>query len=363
MNRQFKPSGYNQHFFHPAPATFTDYQQRCRQMIQHVRNLNHYCPQADYINQVSPYQLGRADSKRAILLIHGLMETPFLMRDIGEHFAAQDYLVRAVLLPGHATSPGDLLNIKRQAWQQACDYAIRDLCQNVDELYLCGYSTGALLALLAAYQPLHDKIKGLLLFAPAIEIAHYPPHLVNLMRAGARLIPRLRWLKRGQENDFARYCSLPINAAYEVYQLSRELAAINREKKLELPIFITATTNDIVVSCRSSIDFFQQQPHEKNRLLLYSNKTPDLNNKKIITVDSHYPKQNIVHFSHICLGTAPENPHYGQQGDYSFPLKPRRQSPCYGELHHRQVTHRLSYNPHFHLLMAEIDSFLNSLHQ
>ncbi|MCP3680165.1 MAG: alpha/beta fold hydrolase [Gammaproteobacteria bacterium] len=363
MNRQFKPSGYNQHFFHPAPPTFADYQQRCHQMIHHVRNLNHYCPQADYIDQVAPYQLGPADSNRAILLIHGLLETPFLLRDIGEHFAAQGYLVRAILLPGHATSPGDLLNIERQAWQQACDYAIRDLCQNVDELYLCGYSTGALLALLAAHQPLYDKIKGLLLFAPAIKIAHYPPHLANLIRLGARLIPRLRWLNCQQENDFARYRSLPINAAQQVYQLSHELATVNRKKKLDLPVFMTATTNDRVVSCRSSINFFQQQPHEKNRLLLYSAKTLNLNNEKIITVDSRHPEQNIVHFSHICLSVAPENRHYGQQGDYTFLLKPQRQPPCYGESHHRQVTHRLSYNPHFHLLMAEIDSFLNSLHQ
>ncbi|MEK9627804.1 MAG: hypothetical protein VW455_02155 [Nitrospinota bacterium] len=53
-------------------------------------------------------------SKPGVLLIHGLTDSPFLMRDIGERFRENCFWVRSILLPGHGTLPGDLLHIDYQ---------------------------------------------------------------------------------------------------------------------------------------------------------------------------------------------------------------------------------------------------------
>ena len=75
----------------------------------------------DVVEDRAPFELvperGRcprgADGRhaRAALLLHDLGGTPYEMRDIARAFAADCYLVRAVLLPGHGTVPGDLLEI------------------------------------------------------------------------------------------------------------------------------------------------------------------------------------------------------------------------------------------------------------
>ena len=47
--------------------------------------------------------------EKAALLIHDLGGTSYEMRDVARAFADACYLVRAILLPGHGTVPGDLL--------------------------------------------------------------------------------------------------------------------------------------------------------------------------------------------------------------------------------------------------------------
>lgn len=47
----------------------------------------------------------------AVLLVHGLGDSPYSFMDVAQHLAAQGYLVRAILLPGHGSKVGDLILI------------------------------------------------------------------------------------------------------------------------------------------------------------------------------------------------------------------------------------------------------------
>jgi alpha-beta hydrolase superfamily lysophospholipase len=42
---------------------------------------------------------------KALVLVHGLGDSPYSFRDIANHLAEQDYLVRAILLPSHGSLP------------------------------------------------------------------------------------------------------------------------------------------------------------------------------------------------------------------------------------------------------------------
>ena len=50
---------------------------------------------------------------RGVLLLHGLSDMPLAMRDLADAFAARCFVVRAMLLPGHGTRAGDLLDVTR----------------------------------------------------------------------------------------------------------------------------------------------------------------------------------------------------------------------------------------------------------
>ena len=80
---------------------------------------------------------------RAVLLIHGLMDSAFVMRDLGERFKKECFLVRAILLPGHGTVPGDLLSVSMQDWIEATHAGVQSFADlDLDALYLVGFSLG-----------------------------------------------------------------------------------------------------------------------------------------------------------------------------------------------------------------------------
>src|SRR3990167_5170318 len=77
---------------------FSDYIQKIRHIIAHARQ--DLDQRAKWIIEAnSPFEL-RPDNKptRGALLIHGLLDSPFIMRDIAERFRDQGYLVRSILL-------------------------------------------------------------------------------------------------------------------------------------------------------------------------------------------------------------------------------------------------------------------------
>src|SRR5688572_6248898 len=41
--------------------------------------------------------------KRGVLLLHGVLDSPYSLRAIGQIFLKKSYLVRSILLPGHGT--------------------------------------------------------------------------------------------------------------------------------------------------------------------------------------------------------------------------------------------------------------------
>ena len=86
--------------------------------------------------------------RRGILLTHGLTDSPYHMRHLAAFFQRMGFRVMAVLLPGHGTQPGDLLDVRWQEWEKALIYGADTLAAEVDELYLGGLSAGAALSVL-----------------------------------------------------------------------------------------------------------------------------------------------------------------------------------------------------------------------
>lgn len=315
---------------------------------------------------------GSANSEQVgIVLIHGLLDSPYCMASLFDYFQAQGHCVRSALLPGHGTVVGDLLSVDCSAWQQAAEHAIASLRGKVKKLIVIGYSTGATLALQYAYR--RNGIDGLVLFAPALKVRSPLIGITRWYQTICRYWPRAKWLQLLDENDYGRYFSMAMNAAYQVHRLSLQFKAVAH--RAGPPMMMITTEDDIVISNNSNYCFFQRQLHPLNRAIHYTTKPKPVTDPRVQQRSSQFKDLKIVDFSHVCLAIAPTHPQWGQHSTFQdfahyqdkqgqVTKRPRNKPFAMGSLSFRNRRRfdlqRLRYNPDFVNLMQDIDEFIAS---
>src|SRR6185295_19892936 len=91
---------------HDPNISFKESREQCKNLIAHYR-LDLTQDSQKIIDANAPFELHPQTKPRyGALLIHGLLESPFHMQDIGKHLCTQGLLVRSLLLPGHGIVPG-----------------------------------------------------------------------------------------------------------------------------------------------------------------------------------------------------------------------------------------------------------------
>lgn len=309
-----EPSGLNNQF-HGAGLSFQEYLQQTQDMIKKARLDAAQFPDSVMANMPFEWRPHRFDGKRGILLIHGLFDSPFIMRDVARHFLTRGFLVRTILLPGHGTVPGDLLTIKHQEWQKAAAYGVEQLKKDVEEVYISGYSLGGALAI---DQALHNPtISALILFSPALELVqHFLALLYQTHILISWFVKRANWYRINPPIDYARYTSYPLNAVDQTYWMCRRTKRTLEANPLLMPLFIAQSADDEVITPQVLLNSFPDLPNPQNRLLYYTTQPLTHADTRIEQRNSAYPEHDILDLSHICLTVAPENPHYGINGDF-----------------------------------------------
>ena len=169
------------------------------------------------------------EPRGAALLVHGLTDSPYAMRALGETFLKQGYYVLALRLPGHGTVPAGLLDVSWRDWYAAVLLAAHHAKTKASAgkpFVAGGHSTGAALVTLLALRALSDptvpRPQRLYLVSPAIGISPLA-RLTNIV-SSLSFIPGLeksRWLDVLPEYDPYKYNSFPVNAARQIYALTR----------------------------------------------------------------------------------------------------------------------------------------------
>ncbi|MEF1281402.1 alpha/beta fold hydrolase [Vibrio fortis] len=111
------------------------------------------------LNSPTEYQPDQPNGE-AVLLVHGLGDSPYSFHDVATYLAQQGYLVRTVLLPGHGSRVADLMLPSLEDWQGVVAHHTKLLQQEYDSVWLGGYSTGANLVTSQAMKD--ETISGLL---------------------------------------------------------------------------------------------------------------------------------------------------------------------------------------------------------
>lgn len=337
--KYYEPSGYNACFDFKG-TDFAEYIDFIRTKIRRARLDLHTDYPETIIETNAPFvwlpQKENTGKKRGVLLVHGLFDSPFSLRDLGHVFYQQHFLVQAVLLPGHGTVPGDLLHIHHQSWQEAVAFGVETLQQQVDEVYLCGFSTGGLLCI--DYHLRHPEIalKGIVALAPAFKINSL---LAPLLPALAHISP---WLHKRAEDNYTKYRSMSMNACAETYRLGRDVRKkIHLQNGLKTRLLSAFSADDFVVSAKTGQDLFSRYASPDSVCLIFNSHAKPEKDNRIRYLENIFPDHPPYILKHNGLPFSPENIHYGLHADY------RKED--HGEL---------LYNPDFAKLARAIVDFL-----
>jgi alpha-beta hydrolase superfamily lysophospholipase len=316
-----------------------------------------------------------ADGKaeRGIVLTHGLLESAYTMRELGEFLQQQCFHVLGLLLPDHGSRPGDFLSTDWHEYAAAVAFATRVLQNRAERIVLGGHSIGGSLSILEASR--NEAVDALLLFAPALaitDVARFARFIVPL----GKLFPGAAWVDVAREEALYRYESLSYTAAAQTWDLLAELRKAENARVQSLPVFTVASVEDSTVSTPAILEFMQRNTNPASLTLLYSQHGHP-GGERIKVQPSTDREQGILSLSHLGLMIAPENPHYGRDGLYrscghhgpadhpDFIACRAGERDWYGETtpdnRAAGLLARITFNPYHAALLQDIGLFLQAL--
>ncbi len=178
------------------------------------------------------FELRQRAAKAGIVLLHGLSDSPYSMRTLGQQLHGSGFHVVGLRIPGHGTAPSGLLTVTWQDFTAATRLAARHVREKIGPnkpLYFAGYSNGAALAVEYSLAVLEGEdlptADGLVLLSPAIAVSPVTALAIWQSRfSNVTGLEKLAWNSITPEFDPYKYNSFPVNAGDQIYQLTQNIA-------------------------------------------------------------------------------------------------------------------------------------------
>ena len=167
----------------------------------------------------------------AVVLLHGLTDSPYSVRTLARSYAAKGFIAVAPRLPGHGTVPAGLTSAVWEDWMATARMAAREALTHIgagQPLHVVGYSNGGALAMKYALEAIDNpqlrKPDRVVLLSPMIGVTRFARF------AGLAGLPAVfpafaqaAWLGVDPEFNPFKYNSFPVNGARQSYRLSSAL--------------------------------------------------------------------------------------------------------------------------------------------
>ena len=226
----------------------------------------------------------QGEPKGAVVLLHGLTDSPYSLRHIGRDYQAAGFAVVAPRLTGHGTVPAGLTDVEWEDWLAVTRLAMREARRRAGpdgQLHIVGFSNGGALALKYALDALDDPaqphVDRLVLISPMIGITSFA-RFAGLAGLPAFLpaFAKAAWLSVLPEFNPFKYNSFPVNGARQSHRLTVALQqSISRRAAAgqlgRLPPALTfQSVMDFTVSTRAIITAFHALlPDNGSELVLF----------------------------------------------------------------------------------------------
>ena len=316
---------------------------------------------------VEPVSERTSAGSRGIILVHGLGDSPWSFRDLAQEFAKRGYLVRTLLLAGHGTRPADMLSIDDTEWEALVREQIAILKQDVDEISLGGFSTGA--NLVTSYAVEDPDVQSLFLFSPAFR----SDEQFDFMAPVAATFKD--WLFTPDPlkvTNKARYSTVPLNGFAQYYQTSATVQDKLTSHTFDRPVFIATSEADSVVDIRETLTLFETRfTHPASRLAWFGS-AAQTNDFRVKSFPGRVPEFNISNFSHMGILFSPENSYYGRQAPYRMCNNGQteiQRAQCeqggtvwysaWGYQEDGKAHARLTFNPYFKQMLKQIEKVID----
>lgn len=217
-----------------------------------------------------------------VLLLHGMSDSPYSLRALGEALNRAGYLVMGLRLPGHGTAPSGLTSATWQDMAAAVRLGMTHLADRLGDgpLHIIGYSTGGPLALDSALEAVEKGDRpvpaSLVLISPAIRV-HASSALARFKDALSVLpgLGDLAYLAVMGEFDPFNYNSFATNAGAQVSAITRDvdrrMRGLSSEAAAKLPpILAFKSAVDSTVTTEAIVDdLLMRLPAHGNELVLF----------------------------------------------------------------------------------------------
>lgn len=352
--------------------TFDSYLSRVQLFLENNKRIINADNKQAEIAAVMPYEYLPANNcdgrSVGLLLSHGLSDSPYGLRSLAQELSQGCVHVRVVLLPGHGSAAEDLIEVRRQDWQQTFDRSAMSLKNDVEFLYVGGFSTGGALALQFT-QEYSNMVEGVVLFSPLLKINSSIDWLSPILE------PVVTWLDHEESDDYAKYGSIPVPAIAQAYKTAKEIRSSLVEKPLiNVPVFIALAEEDATVDSSVTRSVFDQfLTHPKGQMVMYSSQSENRHEGRMRVINAYLPEQRITGLSHTSIHGSPHDAHYGLQGDYricdfisdehDFTRCKTENSIWFGEKGERLNSKssygaRITWNPYFDELIKDVVQFI-----
>ncbi len=207
------------------------------------------------VNWNRTFELRPSEVKGGILLLHGLTDSPYTLRRIGQVLHDQGFYVLGLRLPGHGTLPSAIGQSTRKDWIAATRIGAAHVGSQLtvkQPFWIVGYSNGGTLALDYSLQMLDEGADSqlrlpqrLVLVSPALGVTRAAA-FAQWHRPLSLLPPfaKLAWHTIYPEHDPFKYNSFPNSAGYQTHRLISEVSdaldrCVRNHRMSDLPPVLT----------------------------------------------------------------------------------------------------------------------------
>jgi len=187
-----------------------------------------------------------------VLLIHGLLSSPYEVRGFGEYLCGIGYIVVGARIVGHGTSPYDLLSYSYEDWIKSVYEYFQITSMLSENIVIVGFSTGGLIALREEFSSDYRVKSVVVISAPFFytdfrvkfaPLVHYVNRVVGLVIGNNGVKP---FFKNIPENEHINYWLVPTRSIYEIGKLVKSVKKCLCD--VTIPMLVIYSKDDTLVS-------------------------------------------------------------------------------------------------------------------